>query len=58
MLHEGRVTQDVFVEFLQRLMQRAKQPIILAVDRHPIHKAANVKKHVKKQDGRCQLREI
>jgi hypothetical protein len=39
MVHEGSVTQDVFLEFLHRLMRGAQEPIILVLDGHPIHKA-------------------
>jgi transposase len=55
MLHEGSVNAEVFLEFLQRLMRSAKQPIILVLDGHPIHKATKVKKYVEKQAGRLKL---
>lgn len=55
MLHEGTVDAEVFVAFLRRLMLGAKQPIILVLDGHPIHKAKKVKKYVEKQAGRLKL---
>jgi transposase len=55
MVHEGSVTADVFVEFLQRLMLGAKQPVILVVDGHPVHKAAKVKRYVEQQERRLKL---
>jgi transposase len=55
MVHEGSVTAQVFREFLRRLMQGAKQPILLVVDGHPIHKAKLVREFVGQQEGRLQL---
>ena len=55
MVHEGSVTAKVFREFLRRLMQGAKQPIILVVDGHPIHKAKLVKDYVALQEGKLKL---
>ncbi len=54
MVQEGNVTAEVFVEFLKRLLRGAEQPIILAVDGHPIHKAKAVKTFVEQQ-GRLKL---
>jgi transposase len=55
MVQEGSVTAEVFREFLKRLLQGAKQPIILVVDGHPIHKAKLVKEFVEQQQGRLKL---
>lgn len=55
MVHEGSVTAKVFREFLRRLMQGAKQPIILVVDGHPIHKAKLIKDYVALQEGKLKL---
>lgn len=55
MLHEGRVSATVFLEFLQRLMVNAKTPVFLIVDGHPIHKAKIVQSYVASQDGKLKL---
>jgi transposase len=55
MVHEGSVTAQVFREFLRRLMQGAKQPIILVVDGHPVHKAKLIKDYVALQAGKLKL---
>jgi transposase len=55
MLHEGTVTAVVFRDFLKRLMLGAKQPIVLVVDGHPIHKAKLVKTYVEQQQGKLKL---
>ncbi len=49
MIQEGTVTAQVFRDFLKRLMVGAKQPIILVVDGHPVHKSKRVKPRVIKQ---------
>lgn len=55
MVQEGSVTAVVFREFLKRLLQGAKQPVILVVDGHPIHKAKLIKEFVEQQGGRLKL---
>lgn len=55
MVQEGRVTAEVFVEFLKRLMVGAKQPIFLVIDGHPVHHAKLVKKFVASLDGKLEL---
>jgi transposase len=55
MLHEGRVTAEVFVEFLRRLMHDAERPVILVVDGHSTHKAKRVREFVEAQQGRLKL---
>jgi transposase len=55
MLHDGRVTAEVFVEFLRRLMHDAERPVILVVDGHSTHKAKLVREFVEAQQGRLKL---
>ena len=55
MIQEGTVTAQVFRDFLKRLMVGAKQPIILVVDGHPIHKSKLVKTFVEEQNGKLKL---
>ena len=55
MIQEGTVTAQVFRDFLKRLMVGAKQPIILVVDGHPVHKSKLVKAFVEKQNGKLKL---
>jgi transposase len=46
MVHEGSVTADTFCEFLTRLAEGMERKIYLVVDRHSIHKAGKVKRHL------------
>ncbi len=55
MIHEGTVTAEVFREFLQRLMHAAKNPILLVVDGHPVHKWKEVNEFVEEQEGQLTL---
>ena len=55
MVHEGSGTAEVFLRFLQQLMLDARQPIILVVDGHSIHKAKLVKEYVASTQGKLEL---
>lgn len=55
MLHQGRVTAEVFITFLERLLHDIKQPIYLVLDGHSIHKAKSVMAFVAAQQGRLKL---
>lgn len=55
MLHDGRVTAEVFVEFLRRLLHDANAPVFLVLDGHSIHKAKRVQDFVAAQGGRLRL---
>lgn len=55
MVREGLVNAEVFLEFLQQLMREAKQPIILVVDGHSIHKAKLIRSYVESTQGRLEL---
>lgn len=51
MLHEGRTTAEVFLQFLKQLMVGQTRPIILVVDGHSIHKAKIIQEYVKSTEG-------
>lgn len=53
---EGRVTAEVFVEYLRRLIHGRRRPIFLIVDGHPTHKSAMVRRFVETVQDRLQLR--
>jgi len=55
MVHEGRATAKIFLEFLKRLIRDAQRPVFLIVDGHRIHKAKMVKDYVAAQKGRLKL---
>jgi transposase len=55
MIVDGRVTADVFVGFLQRLMHNASTPIFLILDGHPVHRSRTVTKYVKSLGGVLRL---
>jgi transposase len=55
MLVEGRVTGNVFVEFLKRLIHNQPRPVFLIVDGHPVHKSVAVSRFVASTKGKLQL---
>ena len=55
MLVEGKVTSDVFVAFLKRLMHNQSCPVFLIVDGHPVHKSVTVSRFVASTEGKLQL---
>jgi transposase len=55
MLVEGRLTAEVFVEFLKRLLHNWPHPVFLIVDGHPVHKSAVVSKFVASTEGKLRL---
>ena len=55
MLTKGRVTAEVFIEFLRRLLVNASRPIFVIVDRHPTHVAKSVTRFVASQAGMLAL---
>ena len=52
---DGRVTADVFVEFLRRLLVKQDRPVFLVVDGHPVHRSAAVKRFVQGTNGKLRL---
>ena len=55
MLSTDNVDEDIFCEFLRRLMVGAQRPIVLIVDNYKPHRSQRVKEFVAAQDGRLQL---
>ncbi|MFC2000645.1 IS630 family transposase [Chloroflexota bacterium] len=55
MLIEGRLTSDVFIAFLKRLIHNWPRSIFLIVDGHSVHKSAAVSRFVASTKGRLQL---
>jgi transposase len=55
MVVQGRVTAARFVEFLRRLVYRAKSPIFLIVDGHSIHRSRSVSRFLQSLQGRLRL---
>ena len=55
MLHEGRVTAAVFIDFLERLLHDSDRPVFLVVDGHSIHKARRVRAFVEAHAERLKL---
>ena len=52
---EGRVTAEVFVEYLKRLIHGRRQPVFLIVDGHPTHKSVMVRKFAESVSPRLRL---
>jgi transposase len=55
MLIEGKLTSEVFIEFLKRLIHNSSHPVFLIVDGHPVHKSAAVSRYVAATQGKLQL---
>ena len=55
MLHDGRATAEVVVEFLRRLLHDANAPVFLVLDGHGIPKAKRVQEFVAARGGRLKL---
>jgi len=51
----GKMTADLFIEFLKRLLKNQNSPVFLIVDGHPVHRSAKVKDFVEATDGRLKL---
>lgn len=51
----GKMTADLFIEFLKRLLKNQNSPVFLIVDGHPVHRSAKVKAFVEATDGRLKL---
>ncbi|WP_157655981.1 transposase [Burkholderia ubonensis] len=54
-VHDDAVTAAVFREFLGRLMLGARQPVVLVLDGHPIHKATLVQEFATARKGHLKL---
>jgi len=52
---EGKITGDVFVDFLKRLIHNWPRPVFLIIDGHPVHKSVAVSRFVASTEGRLQL---
>lgn len=55
MVVRGRIAAAQFCEFVRRLMHRAKRPVFLIVDGHPMHKAKVVNRLLESFQGRLRL---
>ena len=47
MVFEGKMDAPQFIEFLERLIDRAKRPVYLIVDGHPVHRSRAVQAWLK-----------
>jgi transposase len=52
---KGRVTADVFMDFLKRLLVNARSSVFVVVDGHPTHRAKSVARFVAAQAGKLAL---
>jgi len=55
MAFNGKMNADKFIEFLQRLIYKARKPVFLILDGHPVHKSRKVKEFVATTDGKLRL---
>lgn len=55
MVFETTFTNDVFIEFLQRLVRQSSKKVFLIVDGHPVHRSTAVKKWLKKHEEAIRL---
>lgn len=55
MVFRQRFRVGVFLEFLRRLIRQAQRKVFLIVDRHPVHRAACVRRFLSGQADRIEL---
>jgi transposase len=55
MLIEGKISSEVFVEFLKRLIHNWSRRVFLIVDGHPVHKSVAVSRFVASTEGKLQI---
>ena len=55
MLVPGKLSAEVFVAFLKRLIHNWPSPVFLIVDGHPVHKSTAVSKFVASTEGKLRL---
>ena len=55
MTFSGKMNADKFVQFLDRLMYKARRPIFLILDGHPVHKSKQVKRYIEDTKGKLRL---
>jgi transposase len=55
MLVEGKITDEIFVDFLKRLIHYWPNPVFLFVDGHPIHRSKVVARFVASTDDKLRL---
>jgi transposase len=55
MVFEEGFRVKVFLQFLKRLVRHVKQRVFLIVDRHPVHRAAGVKRWLRKHEAKIQM---
>ncbi len=55
MIIKKKFSADVFIEFIKKLIEDNKMPVILIVDGHPVHKSAKVKNFIKTIKDRFRM---
>lgn len=55
MIFKESFTSDIFIRFLQRLIQSTDRMVFLIVDGHPAHKSAKTKRWLKRHADRIRL---
>ena len=51
----GRFTADVFIDFIKRLVRTSERKVFLIMDRHPTHRAKQVKRWLAKYPKHIRL---
>ena len=54
-VYPGALNAELFVDLLQRMMNRRKKPVHLVLDSLPAHKKANVREYVQSTEGKLRL---
>lgn len=55
MVFEGKFNNDVFIDFMRRLLKQSTGKIILIVDGHPVHRSAAARDFVSRHSTRLEL---
>lgn len=55
MLFDGKFNNEVFINFLKRLIHKWPHPVFLIIDGHPVHRSVAVSRFVASTEGRLRL---
>ena len=55
MVFRKRFRDDIFIDFLRRMVRQSKRKVFLIVDRHPVHRSSAVKKWLGKNEEQIRL---
>ena len=54
-VYTGRFNSEKFIECLKRFIRHRKRPVILIMDRHPVHKAKKVREYIEAKKNKLRI---